>query len=251
MFTRPPGPWTRFALVALAVSLTGGAAYGQDTAAKKPMGKSESASPGSAAGEMGQIAGVVTYRADAARPWRYVRYYVQKPKTGELAEALVALRGRSLKQESERPKTVVIDQKLFNFTPEIAAIRVGDSIKFTNSDQSPHNVQTSGEIANFNVNMPADGEHLVKFDRAGGIRLPARVGCVFHSSMRAWIFVFDHPYYAITAADGKFRLENVPPGEYDMELTHPAGSLRWRQKVVVKAGTTTEVNISLSPDQKE
>ena len=36
----------------------------------------------------GAIEGVVTYHADAKRPWRYSRYYIKQAKTGELAEAV-------------------------------------------------------------------------------------------------------------------------------------------------------------------
>jgi hypothetical protein len=40
---------------------------------------------------LGVIEGTVTNQPDARRPWRYSRYYVKQAKTGELAEAVVAL----------------------------------------------------------------------------------------------------------------------------------------------------------------
>ena len=73
------------------------------------------------------------------------------------------------------------------------------------------------------------------------------IGCVFHSNMRAWIFVFDHPFYAVTKGDGKFRLADVPAGEYELEMAHPAGGLRWRKAVTVKAGETLKVEVQVSP----
>ena len=62
--------------------------------------------------------GTVSYQADPARPWRYARYYVKQPKTGELAEAVVALRAKPVADASRPPETVTIDQQNFQFTPE-------------------------------------------------------------------------------------------------------------------------------------
>jgi plastocyanin len=208
------------------------------------------AQSGAAAEPSGSLEGTVSYQADPARPWRYARYYIKQAKTGELAEAVVALRAKPVNDAARAAETVVIDQQNFNFQSETVAIRRGDSVKFTNSDQTTHNVQTSSEIANFNVNTPGGGEHTFRFERAGGTRQPAQVGCVFHSAMRAWVFVFDHPWYKLTPASGKFRLADVPPGEYDLEMVHPAGELRWRKRVTVKAGETLRVDIRVSPDDK-
>lgn len=199
----------------------------------------------------GVVEGTVSYATDAKRPWRYSRYYVKRVSSGELAEAVVALRGRSLKSAAEREaKTVVVDQQNFQFTPETVAIQVGDSVKFTNSDGATHNVQSTSEIAEFNVTMPTGGSHTVKFGRAGGTRQFVRIGCVFHSAMQSFVFVFDHPHYHVTSSNGKFRLEGVPPGEYELEMVHPAGMLRTRQKVEVVAGETRRADIRVGPDNK-
>jgi len=199
----------------------------------------------------GTIEGTVVYQADSKRPWRYARYYVKHAKTGELAEAVVAIRGKALSNSlSREPQTAVIDQKNFLFLPETVAVQRGDAVQFTNSDQTTHNVRVSSDIANFNVNMPASGSHTVTLDKPGGLAQPLVVGCVFHSAMRAWIFVFDHPFYQVTKPDGRFQLANVPAGEYELEMAHPAGELRWRQKVTVQPGQALRVDIRVSPDDK-
>jgi plastocyanin len=200
---------------------------------------------------LGAIEGTVTYQADAGRPWRYARYYVKQAKTGELAEAVVALKAQRQADSQRVPQTVIIDQLNFQFQPETVAIRRGDSVKFTNGDGATHNVQASSDIATFNVTMPYGGEETVRFDRAGGTREPVQVGCVFHSAMRAFIFVFDHPWFQVTAADGRFRLVGIPPGEYDLEMVHPAGGLRTVRRVVVKPNETLRVDIRVSPDDKK
>jgi len=198
----------------------------------------------------GAIEGTVTYRGDPKRPWRYVRYYVKDRKQGQLAEAVVALKGSNREKGSSRdaPATIVVDQKNFQFVPETVAIQVGDRVKFLNSDKEVHNVQTSHPSHSFNVNMLSGREHVETFQRGGGTRRPYRIGCGYHSAMRAWIFVFDHPFFQLTSPDGRFQLKNIPPGEYELEMTHSAGQLRWSKKIEVEAGETTTIDIRVSPD---
>src|SRR5262245_29082859 len=98
------------------------------------------------ASNAGAIEGTVSYQADPNRPWRYARYYVKQPKTGELAEAVVALRAKATREDSKQPQSIVVDQQNFQFLPETVAIRRGDSVKFTNADQATHNVQASSDI---------------------------------------------------------------------------------------------------------
>lgn len=205
-------------------------------------------SPPVSSAEPVAITGVVSYQPDAKRPWRFSRYYVKKSSGGPLAEAVVALRGRSLRGFAERPaETFVIDQKDFRFIPETSAIRVGDRIRFTNSDPQVHNVRTIDGKTPFNFATPPGTNHVQTFDSAGGTRLPIRLGCSFHSNMQAWVFVFDHPFHQVTGTDGRFRLEGIPPGEYDLEMVHPAGSLRWSRRVTVGAASQT-LEILVSPD---
>jgi plastocyanin len=200
----------------------------------------------------GTITGKVVYTSDPERPWRLGRYYLRNAKSGELAEAVVAIHRRGLTgpEASRKSETVTIDQKDFQFTPETVAIRAGDRIRFVNSDAQVHNVQTNHDRQTFNVNMPSGGEHLEQFSYAGGIRKPYRIGCAFHGAMRSWIFVFDHPWFQLTGTDGAFRLVGVPPGEYRLDVAHPAGDLRTDQPITVKAGESVSVELRLSPDNQ-
>ena len=68
--------------------------------------------------------------------------------------------------------------------------------------------------------------------------------------MRAWVFVFDHPHFQVTEADGRFRFENVPAGKYFLELKHPAGELLWRKRIELEAGKTLNTDVQLSPDDR-
>ena len=204
------------------------------------------------AARTGTVEGRVIYKTDRKRSWRYARYYVKDRRKGFLAEAVVCLKGKSLKKLARptRSKTTVINQKNLRFVPETIAIRAGDRVKFTNSDPSTHNVSSQGTLHPFDVTMPFGGSATERFNRAGGSRRPIVLGCKFHSQMQAWIYVFDHPFFTVTAADGRYRFTGVPPGTYRIEIMHSAGGLRTSRLVVVRAGQTTTIDLTVSPDNR-
>lgn len=208
------------------------------------------AEPPATDAKTGTIAGTVSYQPDAKRPWRQSRYYIKDPTKGQLAEALVALVGKDVGKNTPKakPATVDVDQKNFMFTPEIVAIRAGDSVKFLNSDKELHNVNVFHKLHSFNVTMPSGGSHIEPFDHATEITRPYQLGCVYHGAMRGWVYVFDHPFFKITAGDGAYRLEHVPPGKYRLEMVHPAGQLRWSGEIEVKPGQEIRKDIRVSPD---
>ncbi|MGE0761034.1 MAG: carboxypeptidase regulatory-like domain-containing protein [Pirellulaceae bacterium] len=200
--------------------------------------------------DSGIIEGQIFYSRDPQRPWRYARYYVKGPVRGYLAEAVVTLQGTGLREASpsRESRTANMDQRDFQFVPETLAIRAGDRVHFRNSDAQVHNVRTYDGIRPFNVNTPMGGEYTHLFERATGIRSPIRIGCSYHGQMRAWIFVFPHDFSHVTGADGAFRWSGVPPGQYEIQVVHPAGSLRTSQPVTVRPGAVVPVEIELSPD---
>jgi plastocyanin len=189
---------------------------------------------------------------DPARPWRLGRYYIRNAKTGHLAEAVVALSGKGLRatDTARVAQTVKVDQKDFQFTPETIAIRAGDRVRFLNNDAQVHNVQSVSSRHSFNVNMLSGSEHTETFPQAGGVRQPYRIGCTYHTAMRSWIYVFDHPWYQLTDASGTYRMTNVPPGEYRLEVAHPAGEMRMSRMIQVRAGETLQMDLTIGPDQR-
>lgn len=48
------------------------------------------------------------------------------------------------------------------------------------------------------------------------------VRCDLHPVTRAWIRVFDHPYFTVTGRDGRFRIDSVPPGDYTLAVWQPS-----------------------------
>ena len=204
----------------------------------------------SASALSGIVEGVVTYAPDAQRPWRYGRYYIADKKSGALAEAVVCLSSPALRRHpaNEKPKTWTVDQKDHRFVPETVVLRAGDRVKFLNSDPQTHNVHSNSSLMTFDRTLNAGQELEIPFDKPGNLQQPVQIACHLHNTMRSWIFVFSHPYHAVTSTDGKFRFANVPSGEYRIEMFHPAGGLKWSRPVKVEAGKPINVSIPLSPD---
>jgi hypothetical protein len=114
------------------------------------------------------------------------------------------------------PKNVEIDQPCCQFVPHVIAMREGDTLIAKNSAAIPHNVHWIGGAKNpgNNVILPAGGKQLIK-DLAAE-RMPVTVKCDIHGWMKAYVRIFDHPYFAITDENGNFEIKNAPAGSYQL-----------------------------------
>jgi protocatechuate 3,4-dioxygenase beta subunit len=66
-----------------------------------------------------------------------------------------------------------------------------------------------------------------------------RVFCEIHSHMSAYILVFAHRFFAVTDAEGRYRIDGVPPGAYTLALWND-GAVRARRELHVEAGAAAE-----------
>lgn len=72
------------------------------------------------------------------------------------------------------------------------------------------------------------------------------VKCDMHPLTRAWIRVFDHPYFTVTKPDGTFRIDSVPPGDYRLAVWQP--SLGERDTTIhVAARRAAAANVVFTP----
>ena len=111
----------------------------------------------------------------------------------------------------EHEGRAVMDQRHESFVPYVLAVTVGTTVEFTNSDRTYHNVFSLSKPRRFDLGRYATGQSKsVRFDRPGVVR----VFCEIHSHMSAFILVFAHRYFATTDAEGRYRIDDVPPGTY-------------------------------------
>ena len=128
----------------------------------------------------------------------------------------------------------VMDQRGERFVPHVLAITTGTIVDFPNSDHIYHNVFSLSRTKSFDLGRYAAGRSKqVRFDRPGIVR----VFCDIHSHMNAFILVFGHPFFSLTDADGRYRIDNVPPGTYNLIAWNEGIASETRSVTVPDCGT--------------
>jgi len=111
------------------------------------------------------------------------------------------------------------------FTSHIFPFVRSQVMAMVNRDAFFHNPHffNSKNASLLNVPMPDKGQEIDhKFlrtphqDEKGVMRLQ----CDVHNHMNAYWSGFDHPYFAVTNADGKFVITGVPAGKYTLVAWH-------------------------------
>jgi plastocyanin len=137
---------------------------------------------------------------------------------GELADVVITVKGVPASSGASAAP-VVLDQKGCLYVPQILAVQTGQKVVVKNSDPCVHNVHTKpadNQEAN-QVQMPGGADLTFTFDKPEPF---LKFQCDVHPWMFAWVTVVDNPYFAVSGADGKFTIKNVPPGKYTIEANH-------------------------------
>lgn len=140
-------------------------------------------------------------------------------------------------------ESVTLDQKGCRFSPHVLVVRPNTKVKVLNPDGVLHNFRTYSQV-NPAINKAQPGfkkEMTVTFDKPES---PFRIGCDAHSWMSGWIVVREYPFYAITDANGNFRIENVPAGKRVVSMWHE-GKEFGAAGFEVKAGQTVKVDFEM------
>jgi hypothetical protein len=152
-----------------------------------------------------------------ANPSPVVSPEVVTGENGALANVVVYVKSGLGERRFDTPQhPVILDQKGCMYEPHIVALMTNQTLEIRNDDATIHNVHA----------MPKDNNEWNKAQRAGGAALETsfprpelaiQFMCNVHPWMRAFVFVFSNPYYAVTSKTGSFELKNLPPGVYTIE----------------------------------
>jgi len=140
---------------------------------------------------------------------------------------------------------VVLDQDGCVYDPHVLGAQVGQSLTIRNSDGILHNIKASpSENRPFNVSQPVNMDTNRSFS-VPEVMIP--VQCDVHSWMNAYIGVVEHPYYAVSDANGSVSLEGLPPGDYVVEAWHERyGTMS--TNVTVATGQTAEISFEFTDE---
>lgn len=131
----------------------------------------------------------------------------------KLRTAVVYLEGTFTESDfADVPKKAELVQEKLRFNPTILPIAIGTKVAFPNKDTTYHNVFSYSKAKPFDLgryNNESEPQ-FVEFTKPGEVK----VFCEIHDHMRSTILVLDTPYFATTDSEGKYKIENVRPGEY-------------------------------------
>lgn len=176
---------------------------------------------------------------------KVVQQYVALNDDKSVDDVFVHVTGNVAYSGAPPAEPLVVDQQGCTYHPRVAGAMAGQTLTIHNSDSTLHNIHTQSEAGNsFNVGQPGAGQEYQHKLRGEEVML--RLKCDVHEWMRGFLGVKSHPYFAVTAGGGTFRIEGVPAGTYTLQAWQEVlGALD--QEVVVKDGETVTVDFSYGP----
>ena len=213
----------------------------------------------------GSITGTVTYDGDAptfkeikmdADPVCLSHHtgavYPQNLVLGsnkEMANVFVHVTSGVPKKDYPVPtEEVVIDQKGCMYDPHVVGVRAGQTVKILNPDGTLHNVHAMSKVnPEFNLAMPQFRKDTTKVFDKEEFMFPMK--CDVHPWMTAWVSVLSHPFFSVTKADGKFAINDLPAGTYDIEAWHEKLGTQ-KQTVTLAEGENKTIDFKFAKPAK-
>ncbi len=197
--------------------------------------------------------------------WRLLKDFTVGPE-GQFKDVVVMLEGI----QAGKPFSVSVprvEARDCRFLPFVSIVRDGHGVEVVNMDPVMHDVQayeTSPELGArvlFNSPLPFNHRHnrsdlhathdhqpgrsLVQQFRLTKGRRTFLMQCGFHAFMESWAFAVTSPYYAITDEEGRFNLDQIPPGTYLLRAWHPYVSAPVERFVTIEPNETLDVTLDV------
>jgi hypothetical protein len=126
----------------------------------------------------------------------------------------------------------------------VIGIQVGQPLEIVNSDETLHNIHAMPKKnKEFNIGQPVKGLKTQRTFDVAEVMIPFK--CDVHKWMNSYAGVLEHPFFAVTGADGSFSIDGVPPGTYTVEAWHEQLGTK-EMSVTVAESATAEANFSFA-----
>ena len=171
-------------------------------------------------------------------------------ESGGIANVFVYLAKTPKGMKFDPPETQpFLDQNACIFKPHALVVWAGIDFELKNSDKVAHNIDAKPAAnSSFNDGMKSGASVVRSFRNTEA--LPFQSTCAIHPWMRFFTLVVDHPYVAVTDAEGKFEISNLPPGTHKFRVFQERASQLERSiEVVVSPGKATTVEWKYTPDK--
>ena len=204
--------------------------------------------------------------------WRLLRDFLVNEQ-GEVRNVVVLLEGVT----EGKPFSLSVprvEARDCRFLPFTTVVRSGHGIEVVNMDPVMHDIQAyetstaMGTRVLFNSPLSFNrrhhrgdlhathdhrpGESLVRQFQLSKKRRTFVMQCGFHAYMQSWAIAVDNPYYVLTDENGRFSLEDVPSGTYDLRAWHPGIKQVVKQQVTIEPGKNLTVDFQLpSPGRRK
>ena len=162
-----------------------------------------------------------------------------------MSNVFVRVKSGLAKKDYPAPQDpVVLDQQGCQYHPHVIGVQVGQPLKILNPDGTLHNVHALCKVnQEFNLAMPKFRTETTKvFDKPEPM-FPLK--CDVHPWMSGWVAVMPDPFFATTKEDGKFNIQNLPAGTYEIEAWHEKLGTQ-TASVTVTADENKEINFTFS-----
>ena len=175
------------------------------------------------------------------------RYYIVDADGG-LADVFIYVKDGLGNKKFPAPTTpIVLHQQGCLFAPYVLGVQVGQTLEIKNNDSFMHCVH-GGSQDSLNKELhtahPKQGmKSEVKFVEP---EVFYRFKCEVYPWMLAYVGVMDHPFFAVTGADGSFKISGLPDGEYTLGAKHPKAGEQ-TMKVKISGGRESKMDFQFEP----
>ncbi len=158
-----------------------------------------------------------------------------------LQNVVVYISSGPAESASAEPRQAMFDQQNCHYTTHVLAIRTGQEIKISNYDPFSHNIHPLAKInREWNrIQPPGVPPFSYSYENEEFIT----VKCNIHPWMQGYFAVLKTSHFAVTGADGAFRLPDLPPGKYVLTAWQELYGTQ-NQEITVTGTETKTINFT-------